>query len=36
MDLGFSSFQISLPAWGALNDSELAEFFHEVVGAFRP
>ena len=34
MDLGFSSFQISLPAWGALNDGELAEFFHEVVGRF--
>jgi dihydrodipicolinate synthase/N-acetylneuraminate lyase len=34
IDRGFHTFQISLPAWGALNDRELAAFFREVVGRF--
>jgi dihydrodipicolinate synthase/N-acetylneuraminate lyase len=34
IDRGFNSFQISLPAWGSLNDRELAAFFREVVGRF--
>jgi dihydrodipicolinate synthase/N-acetylneuraminate lyase len=34
IDAGFSCFQISLPAWGPLNDRELAIFFREVVGRF--
>jgi dihydrodipicolinate synthase/N-acetylneuraminate lyase len=32
--LGFRFFQISLPSWGALNDSELLKFFVDVCGAF--
>ncbi len=32
---GFRRFQISLPAWGALNDRELAVFFRETCGRFR-
>jgi len=34
IDLGAATFQVSLPAWGALNDRELATFFKEVVGRF--
>ena len=34
LDLGISTFQISLPNWGALNDRELATFFDEVVARF--
>jgi dihydrodipicolinate synthase/N-acetylneuraminate lyase len=34
IDRGASTFQISLPNWGALNDRELATFFAEVVGRF--
>jgi dihydrodipicolinate synthase/N-acetylneuraminate lyase len=33
-DLGFRSFQISLPSWGALNDRELMKFFELVCGSF--
>ena len=33
-DIGFRVFQISLPAWGALSDSELMTFFVDVCGAF--
>jgi dihydrodipicolinate synthase/N-acetylneuraminate lyase len=33
-DVGFRTFQISLPAWGALNDTELMIFFRDVCGAF--
>src|SRR5512145_1578700 len=29
-DAGIRTFQISLPAWGALNDSELMRFFRDV------
>jgi len=32
--LGFRTFQISLPSWGALNDHELLTFFRAVCGAF--
>ena len=32
--LGFRMFQISLPAWGPLNDTELARFFTDVCGAY--
>jgi dihydrodipicolinate synthase/N-acetylneuraminate lyase len=32
--LGFREFQLSLPAWGALNDKELATFFAETCGRF--
>lgn len=31
---GFRTFQISLPSWGALNDSEVNRFFTDVCGAF--
>ena len=33
-EVGFRVFQISLPAWGALNDRELMTFFQDVCGAF--
>lgn len=33
-DLGFRSFQISLPCWGALNDQEMMNFFQETCGRF--
>ena len=32
--LGVREFQISLPAWGALNDDEVDRFFAEVCGQF--
>jgi len=32
--IGFRTFQISLPAWGPLNDVELLRFFTDVCGAF--
>ncbi len=32
--VGFRTFQISLPAWGALNDHELMTFFTDVCGSF--
>jgi dihydrodipicolinate synthase/N-acetylneuraminate lyase len=33
-EIGFRVFQISLPAWGALNDHEVMTFFRDVCGAF--
>ena len=33
-DIGFRTFQISLPCWGPLNDDELLRFFADVCGAF--
>lgn len=33
-ETGFRVFQISLPAWGALNNTELLTFFKDVCGAF--
>jgi dihydrodipicolinate synthase/N-acetylneuraminate lyase len=33
-ELGVRLFQISLPAWGALSESELFTFFREVCGRF--
>lgn len=33
-DLGFRTFQISLPSWGALNDRELMRFFKDVCLAY--
>jgi dihydrodipicolinate synthase/N-acetylneuraminate lyase len=32
--IGFRTFQVSLPAWGALDDRELLRFFRDVCGAF--
>jgi len=32
--LGFTTFQLSLPSWGALNDRELDAFFAETCGRF--
>ena len=32
--VGFRTFQISLPAWGAVNDEELLRFFEDVCGAY--
>lgn len=34
-DMGFRHFQISLPSWGALTDTEMYRFFREVCGRFR-
>jgi dihydrodipicolinate synthase/N-acetylneuraminate lyase len=34
MAMGFRTFQLSLPAWGALNDRELDVFFAETCGRF--
>lgn len=33
-DAGFRTFQISLPAWGALDDAELMTFFKDVCRTF--
>lgn len=33
-DMGARQFQLSLPSWGVLNDSELAAFFQETCGRF--
>ncbi|MGJ5814543.1 dihydrodipicolinate synthase family protein [Paludibaculum fermentans] len=33
-NLGFRDFQISLPFWGALNDTELLRFFVDVCSSF--
>lgn len=33
-EVGFRTFQISLPCWGALNDNEMLRFFVDVCGAF--
>ena len=32
--MGIRHFQISLPSWGALSDSELKTFFKETCGRF--
>jgi dihydrodipicolinate synthase/N-acetylneuraminate lyase len=32
--IGFRTFQISLPSWGALNDAEVLTFFTDVCGTF--
>lgn len=33
-ETGFRTFQISLPSWAALNETELMRFFMDVCGAF--
>lgn len=33
-ELGFRTFQISMPSWGALNDTEVMTFFRDVCGTF--
>ena len=33
-EMGIREFQISLPSWGALSDSELKTFFKEICGRF--
>ena len=33
-DIGFRTFQIALPCWGALGDAELLTYFQDVCGAF--
>jgi dihydrodipicolinate synthase/N-acetylneuraminate lyase len=33
-DMGFRTFQISLPSWGVLNDTELMTFFKDVCNTF--
>ena len=33
-NVGFRVFQISMPAWGALNDTEVLTFFKDVCGTF--
>lgn len=33
-DVGFRTFQISMPSWGALNDNEVLKFFADVCGAY--
>jgi dihydrodipicolinate synthase/N-acetylneuraminate lyase len=33
-DLGFRAFQISLPSWGPLNDTEVLTFFRDVCGTY--
>ena len=33
-ETGFRAFQISLPCWGALNDTELMTFFQDICGSF--
>jgi dihydrodipicolinate synthase/N-acetylneuraminate lyase len=32
-NVGFRAFQISLPCWGALNDTEVLRFFQDVCGS---
>src|SRR6478672_1866179 len=34
LQMGIRHFQISLPSWGALSDSELKIFFNETCGRF--
>ena len=34
MDMGFTSFQISLPSWGACRDVEVDRFFAETCGRY--
>jgi dihydrodipicolinate synthase/N-acetylneuraminate lyase len=31
---GFRTFQISMPSWGALNDTEVLTFFKDICGSF--
>jgi len=33
-EMGFRQFQLSLPAWGPLNDRELDTFFAKTCGRF--
>ncbi len=33
-EIGFRTFQISLPSWGPLNDAEVLTFFNDVCGRF--
>ena len=33
-DIGFRTFQVVLPSWGALNDVELMTYFKDVCGTF--
>ncbi len=33
-ETGFRAFQISLPSWGVLDDTEMLRFFSDVCGAF--
>ncbi|MSP12465.1 MAG: hypothetical protein EXR62_05850 [Chloroflexi bacterium] len=34
-EVGFKVFQISLPSWGVLNDTEMMTFFKDVCGTFQ-
>jgi dihydrodipicolinate synthase/N-acetylneuraminate lyase len=34
LEIGYRSFQISLPSWGKLNDSETYAFFDETLGSY--
>lgn len=34
LELGYDSFQISFPSWGALNDLEMNRFFDDILGAY--
>lgn len=33
-EAGFRAFQISLPCWGAVNDTEMLRFFRDVCGSY--
>ena len=33
-EVGFRTFQLSMPSWGALNDNEVLKFFTDVCGAY--
>jgi dihydrodipicolinate synthase/N-acetylneuraminate lyase len=33
-EVGFRTFQISMPSWGVLNDNEVLKFFTDVCGAY--
>jgi dihydrodipicolinate synthase/N-acetylneuraminate lyase len=33
-ELGFDEFQVSLPSWGTLNETELDRFFHKVLSDY--
>jgi dihydrodipicolinate synthase/N-acetylneuraminate lyase len=33
-DAGFRTFQVAMPSWGALNDTEVLTFFRDVCGTF--
>lgn len=33
-EIGFRTFQVALPPWGALNDTEVMTFFSDVCGAY--